>query len=120
MCDGGTVIRAIIKNETEQIMDFSALSTHKYPKRLAETGMPSAQVDAHADFAGELIKVISTQDEKMETLRSENSIEHARLEARISEAKQDIMRWVLVVVGAGVAILATLITATTILLKVTS
>jgi|GEM_PF-6619598 len=57
----------------------------------------------------------------METQRPEFSADldrfEMRLEARISEAKQDVMRWVLVVVGAGVAILATLITATTILLK---
>lgn len=101
-------------------MDFSALSAHKYAKRLSEAGAPPEQVDAHADFAGEVVKIISSQDAIMETKWSENSLEHARLEARISEAKQDIMRWVLVVVGAGVAILATLITTTTILLKLTA
>jgi hypothetical protein len=114
------LVRAIIEYETEQIMDFSALSAHKYAKRLADAGVPPAQVDAHADFAGELIRIVSAQETSMEIRWSENSIEHARLEARISEAKQDIMRWVLVVVGAGVAILATLITATTILLKLSA
>ncbi|WP_395402116.1 hypothetical protein ACHMW6_28810 [Pseudoduganella sp. UC29_106] len=105
-------------------MDFSALSAHKYAKRLSEAGAPPEQVDAHADFAGEVVKIISARDTVMETKWAENSLEHARLEARIesriSEAKQDIMRWVLVVVGAGVAILATLITTTTILLKLTA
>ncbi|HEY1150816.1 MAG TPA: hypothetical protein VGF27_19700 [Pseudoduganella sp.] len=101
-------------------MDFSALSVHNYAKRLSQAGTSQEQVDAHVDFAGEVVKIISQQDTLMETKWSANSLEHARLEAKISEAKQDIMRWVLVVVGAGKAILATLITTTTILLKLTA
>lgn len=64
-----------------------------------------------------MIKVISAQDTKMETQKSEFAAEIARLEAKIEQTKQELMRWTLVVVGAAVAFLAMLNTATTLFIR---
>ena len=87
--------------------DAIAFDTHRFVKRLTETGFTEQQAETLADEHVALLNAnlatkadIAKIEADIETLRQETKADIAKVEARIETAKSDLMKWM---IGALIA-----------------
>ena len=94
--------------------DAIAFDTHRFVKRLTETGFTEQQAETLADehvallnanlaTKADIAKIeadIAKIEADIETLRQETKADIAKVEARIETAKSDLMKWM---IGALIA-----------------
>ncbi|HLA35241.1 MAG TPA: hypothetical protein VJ001_10300 [Rhodocyclaceae bacterium] len=79
--------------------------TLKYAERLAAAGVPEAQAKAEAHA---LAEVLSLNLDDMPNRRDLKEVE-ARIEAKLTEAKADLLKWVVGLLLGQTALLLTLL-----------